>query len=58
VLERLRDRTKRVEALNGDVAPADADALTDAADAIGEFVRSGDETALARARKLLSEPGE
>ncbi|EMA67431.1 hypothetical protein C461_06884 [Halorubrum aidingense JCM 13560] len=57
-LERLRDRTKRVDALNGDVDPADADALTDAADAIGEFVRSGDEAALARARKLLSEPGE
>lgn len=57
-LERLRDRTKRVEALNGDVAPADADALTDAADAIGEFVRSGDETAFARARRLLSEPVE
>jgi uncharacterized Zn finger protein (UPF0148 family) len=57
-LERLRDRAKRVEALNGDVAPADADALTDAADAIGEFVRSGDEAALARTRTLLSESAE
>ena len=54
VLERLRDRTKRVEALRGDVPPADADALTDAADAIGEYVRTGSEPALDRASERLS----
>ena len=55
VLERLRDRTKRVEALTGDVPPADADALVDAADALGEYVRTGDEAVLDRARARLSE---
>ena len=54
-LERLRDRVKRVEALAGDVPPTDADALVDAADALGEYVRTGDETALDHARDRLSE---
>jgi len=54
LLERLRDRAKRVEALTGDVSPADADSLVDAADAIGEYVRTGDESALDRARGRLS----
>lgn len=53
VLERLRDRTKRVEALNGDVPPADAEALVGTANAIGEYVRTGDETALDRAHQRL-----
>jgi len=55
LLERLRDRVKRVEALTGDVPPADTDALVDAADALGEYVRTGDETALDRARDRLSD---
>ncbi|EMA63820.1 DUF7117 family protein [Halorubrum kocurii] len=55
LLERLRDRAKRVEALTGDVPPGDADALVDAADALGEYVRTGDETALDRARDRLSD---
>ncbi|EMA64472.1 DUF7117 family protein [Halorubrum lipolyticum] len=55
LLERLRDRTKRVEALTGDVPPEDADALVDAADALGEYVRTGDETALDRARARLAD---
>ncbi|WP_123621832.1 hypothetical protein [Halorubrum sp. CSM-61] len=55
LLERLRDRVKRVEALTGDVPPADADALADAAGELGEYVRTGDETALDRARDLLSD---
>ncbi|MGQ3330614.1 DUF7117 family protein [Halorubrum sp. FL23] len=55
LLERLRDRTKRAEALTGDVPPADADALVDAADALGEYVRTGDETALDRARSLIAD---
>ena len=55
LLERLRDRAKRVEALTGDVPPGDADALVEAADALGEYVRTGDETALDRARARLSD---
>ena len=47
--ERLRDRVTRVDALGGDVPPAAADALAEAADAIGVYVRTGDEEALARA---------
>ena len=58
VLERLRDRSKRVEALTGDVPPSDADALTDAADAIGEYVRTGDESALDRASERLASVSE
>jgi len=53
VLERLRDRSKRVDALTGAVTPSDADALTEAADAIGEYVRTGDRSALDHARKQL-----
>ncbi|WP_144796252.1 DUF7117 family protein [Halorubrum depositum] len=55
LLGRLRDRAKRVEALNGDVPAADADALVDAADALGEYVRTGEDTAIERARSLLAE---
>lgn len=55
LLERLRDRAKRVEALNGDVPAADADALVDAADALGEYVRTGDDTPIERARSRLDE---
>ncbi|OYR40341.1 hypothetical protein [Halorubrum sp. Eb13] len=55
VLGRLRDRAKRVEALNGDVPVADADALVDAADALGEYVRVGDAAALERARSQLAD---
>lgn len=54
LLERLRDQTKRMEALSGGVPPADADALVDAADALGEYVRTGDESAADRVRRRLS----
>jgi hypothetical protein len=57
LLERLRDRAKRVEALNGDVPPADADALVDVAEALGEYVRTGNEASIARARARLSDRG-
>ena len=53
-IEQLRDRTKLVEALGGDVSPGEADALVDAADAIGEFVRDGEHAALTRARDELA----
>lgn len=52
-LERLRERAKRADALNGNVSAATADALVDAANAIGKFVRTGDERALARAERAL-----
>jgi uncharacterized Zn finger protein (UPF0148 family) len=57
VLERLRDRTKRVEALGGDVAPETADALVEAANALGDYVRTGDDASLDRARDRLDETG-
>ncbi|TKX53258.1 hypothetical protein EXE42_13375 [Halorubrum sp. SP3] len=53
--ERLRDRVTRVDALGGDVPPAAADALVEAADALGEYVRTGDETALTNADRLIDD---
>lgn len=53
ILERLRDQIKRIEALNGDVPPADTDVLVDASNALGEYVRTGDESALDRAYRRL-----
>ncbi|MFW6318332.1 MAG: DUF7117 family protein, partial [Halorubrum sp.] len=53
--ERLRDRVTRVDALGGDVPPTAADALIEAADAIGEYVRTGDETALRNADDLIDD---
>ncbi|MGM0447638.1 MAG: DUF7117 family protein [Methanobacteriota archaeon] len=53
--ERLRDRVTRVDALGGDVPPAAVDALFEAADALGAYVRTGDETALTTASDLFDE---
>ena len=53
--ERLRDRVTRVDALGGDVPPAAADALVEAADAIGAYVRTGDETDLRTAEDLIDD---
>ena len=53
--ERLRDRVARVDALGGDVPPAAADALVEAADALGEYVRTGDEAAMEAANRLLDD---
>ncbi|WP_017344682.1 hypothetical protein [Halorubrum sp. T3] len=53
--ERLRDRVTRVDALGGDVPPAAADALVEAADALGAYVRTGDETALTNADDLIDD---
>ncbi|MFC5135110.1 MULTISPECIES: DUF7117 family protein [Haloferacaceae] len=55
VLERLRDRTKRVDALNGEVDPGTADALIEAADALGDYVRTGNVASLDRARDRIDE---
>jgi uncharacterized Zn finger protein (UPF0148 family) len=53
--ERLRDRAARADALGGDVPPAGADALVAAADRIGTYVRTGDESALKAASDLIAE---
>jgi uncharacterized Zn finger protein (UPF0148 family) len=53
-LETLRDHVKRIEALEGDVPPAEADALLTAAREIGTYLREDDETALARAEERLA----
>ena len=55
VLERLRDRTKRIEALHGDVGPETAEALIDAANSLGDYVRTGNAASLDRARDRLDE---
>ncbi|TKX59653.1 hypothetical protein EXE44_04240 [Halorubrum sp. SS7] len=53
--ERLRDRVTRVDALGGDVSPATADALVEAADALGTYVRTGDEESLRTATELIDD---
>ncbi|RLM49730.1 hypothetical protein [Halorubrum sp. Atlit-28R] len=53
--ERLRDRVTRVDALGGDVSPATADALVDAAAALGAYVRTGDEGSLRTATDLIDD---
>lgn len=55
VLERLRDRTKRVDALHGDVDPGTAAALIEAADSLGDYVRTGNVASLDRARDRIDE---
>ncbi|WP_435063802.1 DUF7117 family protein [Halobaculum sp. EA56] len=51
----VRDRAKRVEALEGDVAPAEADALVDAAVELGRYLIADDLDALASARDRLND---
>ena len=53
VLGQIRDQAKRLEALQGDVDPDAADALVDAANAVGNYVRTGDPEALSRAADEL-----
>lgn len=53
VLSALRARRKRVEALDGDVDPVEAERLVWACRDLGVAVREDDETALARARERL-----
>jgi len=55
-LGRLRDRIRRIEALDGDVDPADAERLVRAARDVGAYLRTGDTAALARATDRLDEP--
>ncbi|WP_096390056.1 DUF7117 family protein [Halopenitus persicus] len=56
VLESLRDRSKRVESLQGDVDPETAETLVRAADDLGRYLRTGRPDALESARDRLSEP--
>ncbi|MEF8779117.1 MAG: hypothetical protein V5A46_00380 [Haloferacaceae archaeon] len=53
VLGRVRDREKRIQALQGDVHPAEADALVSAARDLGTYLREDDLAALARAHDRL-----
>lgn len=53
LLARLRDHERRVSALDGDVAPGEADSLVAAARRIGDYLREGDDEACASAREHL-----
>lgn len=57
VLGRLRDRQKRIAALQGDVEPANAEVLVAAARDIGEYIREDDLDALTRAHDRLQSVG-
>jgi uncharacterized Zn finger protein (UPF0148 family) len=54
VLSALRARRKRIEALDGDVDPAEAERLVRILRSLSAYLRQGDEGALARARERLS----
>ena len=53
LLSRLRDHERRISALDGDVPSAEANALVEAARGIAEYLRDGDEDALAVAEARL-----
>lgn len=55
VFASLDERVKRVQALEGDVPPREADALVEAVRDIVAYVRDGDEVALSRARERLAD---
>ena len=51
---RIRDHRKRIEALDGDVDPKDADRLVHAARDLGQYLAAGDESALVTADNWLN----
>ncbi|WP_324757978.1 DUF7117 family protein [Haloarcula sp. GH36] len=51
---RIRDHRKRIEALDGDIEPADADRLVSAARDLGRFASEGDENAYVTADNWLA----
>ncbi|MFT4921167.1 MAG: putative nucleic acid-binding Zn-ribbon protein [Haloarculaceae archaeon] len=53
VLSAVRARRKRIEALDGDVDPAEAEQIVLALRDLGRYLREDDETALARAQERL-----
>ena len=57
VIDLLRSHERRIDALDGAVPPADAEALVSAASDIGSYLREGDEAALERAEERLSRLG-
>lgn len=54
VAGRVRDHRKRIEALDGDVDPADADRLLHATRDLGKYVITGEESALVTADNWLA----
>lgn len=59
VLSAVRARRKRIEALDGNVAPAEAEAVVRALRDLGEYLRTGEEAALVRATdRVQSESAE
>jgi hypothetical protein len=54
-LSSVRARRKRIEALDGDVDPTDAEAVVRTVRDLSAYLREGDETALARAGERLNE---
>jgi uncharacterized Zn finger protein (UPF0148 family) len=52
-LETLRDHVKRIEALEGEVPPAESETLLCATREVGTYLREDDEAALARATERL-----
>jgi hypothetical protein len=57
VLELLGTHVKRIRALDGDVPPAEAERLVEAARELGRYLRDGDEGALSRAEDRLDRLG-
>jgi len=55
VLSALRAHRKRIEALDGDVEPAESEQLVRAVRDLSAYLREGDETALARAQSRFDE---
>lgn len=53
VVETLGGHTKRIQALDGDVPPTDAERLVAAARELGEYIGSGNESALTAAESRL-----
>jgi len=54
-LDRVRTHERRIDALDGDVSPSEADALVAAARALGEYLRSGQPSSLERAEERLKQ---
>jgi hypothetical protein len=53
LLSSVRTRRKRIEALDGDVDPTEAEAVVRALRDLGEYLRTGEETALTRATERI-----
>lgn len=58
VLSAVRTRRNRIEALDGDVDPRGAEVIVHALRDLGEYLRSGEETALVRARDRVQSAEE